>query len=399
MNTQGGRDDFGRLLGAPGLYAARDPAGTECPSPETMGAFADHTLTAEARTHCEAHVASCERCQHVLATMLRAVDADATVAPGRVEKVRRGWLWWAAPGGLAAAAAVAWLVVRPATPPLLAPSAEPESTLANRDVVTPKAPTMEPGPVSPVGTEARVKGVVTSAGDEAPSREVAAKAQPAEADVPALLAKRERRADVAAVEETVTRTGAPPAEPAAAGAALPAPAAPVVAQQEKAIVAPPALRPPLQSRPAATSPVPPDARAPVADATRNEARTAPTHRATFVVPIVIVTPDSDTRWRIEPGGRVLRQAGPGAPFETRLDDAALDLVAGASPLPDVCWIATRQGEVLVTRDGRTWARHRVTGAAEITAIEAVSARAASVTLANGLRLTTADGGANWQPDR
>jgi hypothetical protein len=412
VSTQGARDEFERWLSVPGLYDLQESAGPGCPSAETMAAFAEHALDAGERARWEAHVSECARCQQVLAAMVRSADAAPAAPPRELDATRRRWLWWVAPAGLAAAAAVAWVVVRPVAPPVATP-AQLELAAARQEDRAPQPPPAglpsSRDAASPSGGVA--PGVV--ARDERSIPRLTSKAQPseAEADAPTVVAKREPveepaqkaqaaraeeqrmalREQAQAIAEAARSAGSPPgaAPPTAPPAAIAETTAPTAYRQA---AAEPAAAPGRQ-----TAKVAADEPAPGADVGRNEARRVAARGVVFTAPIEVATPGSDVRWRLGAQGLVQRRDDPQSPWRTLFEDATLQWVAGASPSPDVCWIATRGGEVLVTRDGRSWGRHRVADPDDLVGIAAADGRAATVTLRSGLRLRTVDGGANWLP--
>ena len=98
---------------------------------ETMAAWADRGLSADAAAAVELHLSNCERCQEVLAAFVRSEPAaGAAVLPFWA----RPPVQWSAAGLAAAAALVAmiWIGRPPAVP-------TPQSTIASRDVA-PAAP-------------------------------------------------------------------------------------------------------------------------------------------------------------------------------------------------------------------------------------------------------------------
>ena len=112
--------------------------------------------------------------------------------------------------------------------------------------------------------------------------------------------------------------------------------------------------------------------------------------------IEIVSPDASIRWRIGPAGVAEYSEDAGAKWEATPTGVGTDLMAGASPSGDVCWVVGRAGTVLLTTDGRQWQRLMFPVAVDLAAIQATDARTATVTAMDGRRFTTVDGGTTWK---
>jgi len=74
-----------------------------------------------------------------------------------------------------------------------------------------------------------------------------------------------------------------------------------------------------------------------------------------------------------------------------------EIVAGASPSPRVCWLVGHGGLVLLSTDGRTFARVSTPVAADLAGVQASDARTAVVTAVDGRAFATDDGGLTWRP--
>jgi photosystem II stability/assembly factor-like uncharacterized protein len=112
--------------------------------------------------------------------------------------------------------------------------------------------------------------------------------------------------------------------------------------------------------------------------------------------IEIVSPDASIRWRIGPAGVAEYSEDAGARWEATPTGVGTDLMAGASPSGDVCWVVGRAGTVLLTTDGRQWQRLMFPLVVDLAAIQATDARTATVTAVDGRRFTTVDGGTTWK---
>lgn len=112
---------------------------------------------------------------------------------------------------------------------------------------------------------------------------------------------------------------------------------------------------------------------------------------------VIASPDPAVRWRIQTAGAVDYTADGGRTWEHVSTGVTMEIVAGSSPSPDVCWLVGSGGLVLVTSNGRTFARVSAPVDADLTAVQASDARTAVVTAADGRAFATDDGGLTWRP--
>ena len=83
------------------------PITPACLDAETLAAWMDGGLDAQAVAMAEAHASSCARCQALIGTQARATPAVAASGAGPV----RLWRWWLAPLAAGAAAATLWMVI------------------------------------------------------------------------------------------------------------------------------------------------------------------------------------------------------------------------------------------------------------------------------------------------
>ena len=111
--------------------------------------------------------------------------------------------------------------------------------------------------------------------------------------------------------------------------------------------------------------------------------------------VTIASPGTAFRWRIGPAGSVEFSTDAGATWESRPTGVEADLTAGAAPGGTVCWVVGRGGTVLLTTDGRQFRRLMFPVAADLAAVQAIDARSATVTAADGRRFRTIDAGATW----
>lgn len=110
---------------------------------------------------------------------------------------------------------------------------------------------------------------------------------------------------------------------------------------------------------------------------------------------LIVSPQPSVQWRID-GRSVQRSTDAGASWQSQATGAAVQLLAGSSPSPTVCWIVGRSGTVLLSTDGATWRSltfpQPTVDIVRVTATDDVSA---TVTTATGSVYRTVDAGRTW----
>lgn len=111
--------------------------------------------------------------------------------------------------------------------------------------------------------------------------------------------------------------------------------------------------------------------------------------------LTIPTPVPSTMWRVRPPGAIERSVDAGATWHLQVPDAGAELLAGSAPTDTICWVVGRAGTILRTEDGQLWNRIAAPASVDLTAVEAVDGRSATVTAASGIRHQTTDGGQTW----
>ena len=323
-----------RLLKKSFLTSARTMQPGSCLDAETLAAWIDGSLAGGQLAAARAHLADCVDCQATLAAFARTTSPEAFPEP-----------WWRR--GLSAR----WLVPAAATATVIAIwVALPRDEHTRQPEQTTTAVGQVAAPQNKSTAEPTARADRPPAGADARSSEQAA---------PEL--RREATAEKAAPadENQEQRDNASPA--AGNAAAAPQPAAPdstfagrarLGARLENVIPAPPRIE--------------------------------------------IVSPDALIRWRIGPAGVAEYSEDGGAKWQATPTGVGTDLMAGASPSGDVCWVVGRAGTVLLTTDGRQWQRLMFPVAVDLAAIQATDARTATVTATDGRRFTTVDGGTTWK---
>jgi hypothetical protein len=358
----------------PLLRAALQAGGSADPSPEcldaeTIAAWADDTLGRHERRAAEAHAADCGRCQALVAAMAQTAP-PATSRPWW----RTPAMGWLVPLTVAAAALLVWINV-PRAP------GEPSSTLVSTAVST--APEQEPRRPPADAALARPPDVGLP-----PSAAPAAAPVTGHGETKVASGRTERAAGDRSSSAPVTRSTAP--SEAAAGVA-PAPA-PSMAVSANAVPPP---QPDQVDRIAAGSP------SPVA-VQRNAAAQLESANARNLLlqarrlPMVVVSTNPASQWRILANGTVQHSTDGGATWEMQPTGVTAMLTAGASPAPSICWLVGPQGMILLSTDGRSWRRVAFPESDDLTSVHAIDDKSATVTTSGGRAFSTSDGGRTWQ---
>ena len=351
-----------------------------CLDAETVAAWIDGGLDAPTAAAAEAHASNCERCQALLATVVRTIPADAAVsgslgaealakAASRVDDQRaRLWKWWLAPVAATAAAVTIWMVV-PQTP-LQSPAAP-----VARDEIQQKAPSVEavpaePPPATPPAPTAQARAA------EKPAQKPAAN-ELADADTRSQDTLARSRADQSARQE---KSAAFNAEARRAAPAAGADAA--IAERVTITPAPP--------------PAPAAAPAPVAPATPAEPVATAGLSKSVAPATMIVSPDPSSRWRSLAPGTVERSEDGGRVWIPVRMNAAEHVLAGASPSRLTCWLVGRNGLVLLATDGTNFTRLPFPASIDLVSVTSPGPSVAIVTTADGRTFRTEDVGRTWR---
>lgn len=315
---------------------------------ERLAAFADGSLSRAERAAAEAHAADCPRCLQLLAAMARTEPAP----------IRRAWrlpviVRWAVPLAAAATALALWVNVSQRDEEAVSPMATVSAPSEPQAKSEPSARQAQPAVPESQAADAIRPGNARDAArrragirDEvAPLREQAVAEKAAKKEAP-------QRGDAAAA--------APPAAPAPPAAAPGAPAPAGAAERMFSRV--------------------------------NESRALSTNQAAIAVEVV--SPDPMRRWRAM-GKVVARSIDGGKTWNVQAVPLQAEILAGASPAPNVGWLVGRAGTVMLTTDGTQWQRLDFPETVDITAVRAASDREAEVTTADGRVFRTTDGGRTW----
>jgi len=110
---------------------------------------------------------------------------------------------------------------------------------------------------------------------------------------------------------------------------------------------------------------------------------------------VIPTPDPNVIYRIQIGGFIERSQDGGATWQGQLLDSSAELRAASAPAPNVCWVVGRAGVVFTTGDGKNWRNVSISGATDLTSVEARDELTAAASATDGQKWSTEDGGRTW----
>jgi hypothetical protein len=354
VNTGRDRDtSVDRLLQR--SLAGRDSSGAgardECPDAETLAAWVDGGLRKHQVALMEAHASDCARCQAFLAAVLQTAP-DLSPSASQESWWRGLGLRWLVPLAAGAAAMILWVAVPSDERPDL-----PEQASA-------QLPTASPAPPQP------------EAGADRFNAPAVRLEQPGAADDKRAAKAEDSAPSFAPAERDQQKQDA---------ASAPAPAVePVDTLGARASAAPPAAAP-------AQSPSASNETVALSRVESDRGRRG----GLIVPPIEIMSPDPAVRWRIGGAGSVEHTTNGGTTWVAVPTGISADLTAGASPSRLVCWLVGRAGIVLLTTDGRTWRRVSFPEMADLAAVQAANAQAATITTGDGRTFRTTDGGLTW----
>lgn len=392
----------------------------DCPDPEILAAYSEHSLDADESARYELHFSQCARCREQLAAMVLAA------APAPVSRARRAsWIWtwgWLGLAPVTAALLIAAIFIarhpslnhpaENAAHPLLAlsqPSPPPMASGASQPATEPRA--VAPGASVAGGT--RLRAAPNSSSEQSqfglppPPPKASVSQKGAIASVPP-----------GAADKAVLGGAAPAAQPAASsrvngvgnghgnGVANGAPATAAQPAIETAAAPPAANAGPVSQGVA-------DGTAPQQEVVQSKQQlsqglvtnrslsqdnslmleTAEDRKAQTIVR----SPDPQVLWRISSGRFVERSADAGATWHTQWTNANAHVVAGAATSVETCWLVGRGGIILLTTDGKKWKTVSPPADVDFVNVAATGASSATVTTSEGRQFTTSDSGKHWAP--
>jgi hypothetical protein len=101
------------------------------------------------------------------------------------------------------------------------------------------------------------------------------------------------------------------------------------------------------------------------------------------------------QWRIYASGVVEQSNNGGTSWEKVTLDPQLRVTTGSAPSLNVCWLAGRDGTVLISLNAAYFNKLVFPESVDLTSIRATNAREATVTTADGRSFVTTDGGITW----
>jgi len=111
---------------------------------------------------------------------------------------------------------------------------------------------------------------------------------------------------------------------------------------------------------------------------------------------VVQSQAPNVQYRVAGVGRIERSDDSGATWQGQRVKAAAQILAGAAPSENVCWLVGGSGTVLLTTDGKSWKKIAPPAEVDLVAVSAADASNATVTAADGRNFRTTDGGQTWQ---
>ena len=351
---------------------AHSAAGDEvCPDPDLLAAYTDGGLSRSDALQVERHASSCAMCTQILALVVQAEPAPSIASPGGILAAWRMWRW-AIPVATLTTVAGLWFVstrppvVRDNTAPNVGVQvAEPAREVAQEEPKIAAAPPQTYAPERVQQSQSNQQKERERSERELAKSDVSIQAEPAlaekrEADALSRDAADRRQSPAAAAETSALSARADavaaPPPPAAAGAA-----------SERA------------------APAAPSAAAPQAVQSRLRA----------AVPSPLVRGRDGILWQAL--GTAIQQSSNGGVTWTQEYLANRSITGGvAAASGDVVWFFGRAG-LLLRRTTAGWSPVQVPADVDIVSMEAPNANTATITLSDGRRFQTNNGGANWTP--
>lgn len=330
---------------------------------ETVAAWMDGGLDKASLAAAEAHASNCERCQALLATVVKTEPAAALGTRHQAPGTTSIWKWWMAPIAATAAAVTLWMVV---------PQEQLQQTATS-------APTIERAPAEPARDEATPAAPPAPAPATPGARRNARDDQSVEAKRTADVELRQAQKPQAPREQL----GAAAGNLADATAGKARTEARTEARFERAETPPPARAPAAA----------PAAAAPAEAALQEGAKVAQLRKQ--AAPLVVVSPAPRFRWRVSVEGIEFSQDGGRTWLPVRLPQGEV-ITAGSAPAPLVCWLVGRRGVVLVATDGTNFTRIPFPEPVDLTAVSSSELRMVTVTTADGRVFRTENAGRTWQ---
>ena len=379
--------------------ARRGRAGGACPDAAMLAAYADGSLTAAERSDLETHAADCPTCVEMLA-VLASLESDEH-AQSQWFRFASPWTrWrWLIPVATAVLVVAVWIrAERPgdialpgAAAPTPASSVTGLTSTRNQPVDSPAA--LEPD--AKVLESARQKATATAGRrDErlTPLRAAAPVAAPSGGAATGMLEDRDAKKERAEMAKDLAAQESAQLDSNTVAQSSPAPM-PAPAQAPGA--------PRADGAPAAVTGDKTDALGRLNERAAGGAAKAARSSSAMLLKqapasFVIEVPGTVVRIRVD-NDRIERSLDGGTTWAVEWPGPVSMMRNGTCPTVEVCWLGGDAGAILVREaDGRWQARGIPDIAATVSAFTAVSATAATATLADGRRFSTSDAGVHWQ---
>jgi hypothetical protein len=405
--------------------------GPPCPEASELAAWADAELGADLTTKIDAHIATCARCQSIVAVFVQAPGVPAAVLPfwrrpavllpalaiGAAAAAVLAIAVWSTPGRTGVSGTPVRTVAEATPGPVSPRPMVPPAALPSQPVGPPPQPPVSSPPSGDAKTSAPTPGSRQAAGTATPpapfgapaaapptskaQTEVATRAQatpppPAPTFPPPVVTLPPPPPPNSMNLDSVTK---PPAAPTGRVATTNASSGTVVAESPLvdtskviAVLSAPQAQVP---DPYAAFLAPSVARAPSAlgAASLGLGRGGGGGRRAGAVPVAATPSVATARWRIATR-RLEHSSNGGATWSDVTIEPTVTLTGGAAPSPDVCWLIGRGGIVLVTGDAEHFTRLDVPDPVDLVSIQ-VEPTKVTVTAADGTTFVTTDGGRTW----
>jgi hypothetical protein len=440
-----------------GPPAPISPPHDDCPDAEILAAYHERLLDAEEMILRKRHIASCLRCQDVLAQLeateeiplesdreefapsraaaaphMQQVQAAAPAAAPPLaaavaksltltEMPRRSAHWrWLVPAGALAASLLLWVAIRDRITPQTqfelaknqsqpAPESSPRTPSPPTDSFREKSAErglQEPSPAKVVPSQKMDAGVR----DENAAREGARKPKPAlPSSVPAPRGDLQSSDSVALERRAPNAPRVLPQSPSdnkqlTRNTTLESPSSAALGTSESvANSTAPAPPVPQEAKKEAAGDVSAATTLEESQAVRGGAlalrqTVQPANLRGTRKPVTVSSPKGDVVWRLLPSGIIQRSADAGANWIIQKTPVVADLLAGSAPSNDICWVVGRSGTILLSTDGGNhWSKVSSPTTDDIATVFAVDAQQASITTAKNNSYKTTNAAATWTP--
>lgn len=367
---------------------ARKPTPTEaCLDPEQLAAYYERSLDATEMQRFETHLSNCAACREQVAAMVRA-DGSEAAATSQTEAHGHAWLWnwrWLVPVAALLAISVFWFTRR----------AAPSKPIEPHPLVAMSQPSRAPALASPrsVNNSSSPLRLRTETNTMAKQRLAGADENASQRESKKATAQYERQVNTGPRNQvSASNSGAQalalPISPPTSTRTAPNPAA-SGGQVAGGIIGgnPSGVPGHQQVAPPATSEL----------VSRYSTRANASLQGAYQRSVEIRSPDPHVLWRVSGGGNLERSTDGGITWQNQHPAADARLLTGVALSSRICWVAGRNGIILLTRDGANWSTVPPPTRADFIGISANDDSDAIVTTVDGHKFATQNAGKNWHP--